>query len=72
MPNVYVEPLPKGWPEGYPIEEYVVEDRADHVLATFETQDEAIAWAKSQGHSVLVPKVRQYNDKKMPDHWRSA
>jgi hypothetical protein len=35
MANVYVEPRPKGRPEGSPIEDYVVEDHADHVLGTF-------------------------------------
>jgi hypothetical protein len=34
MPNVYVEARPKGRPEGSAIEGYVVEDHADHVLAT--------------------------------------
>jgi hypothetical protein len=33
MPNVYVEARPKGRPEGSAIEEYVVEDHADQVLA---------------------------------------
>ena len=40
MANVYIEPRPKGRPEGSPIEDYVVEDHADHVLATFKTQRE--------------------------------
>jgi hypothetical protein len=38
MTNVYVEPRPKGRPEGSPIEDYVVETHADHPLATFKTQ----------------------------------
>ena len=46
MPNVYIEPRPKGRPEGDPIDDYVVEDHADHVLSTFKTQREAIEWAK--------------------------
>ena len=40
MANVYVEARPKGRPEGTHIDDYVVEDRADHVLATFKTQVE--------------------------------
>jgi hypothetical protein len=72
MANVYVEARPKGRPEGSPITDYVVEDHADHVLHTARTQHEAIAWAKSQGHSPLVARVRHLNDKKKPDHWRSA
>jgi hypothetical protein len=46
MPNVYVEARPKGRPEGSAIEEFVVEDHADHALARFKTQQEAIAWSK--------------------------
>ena len=40
---------PKGRPEGSPIDEYVVEDHADHALQTFKTQHEAIDWAKKNG-----------------------
>ena len=72
MANVFVEPRPKGRPEGHPIDDYVVEDHADHPLATFKTQNEAIDWARGQGHSPLVARVRHLNDKKKPDHWRSA
>jgi hypothetical protein len=46
MANVYIEPRPKGRPEGSHIDDYVVEDHADHVLATFKTQQEAIDWAR--------------------------
>jgi hypothetical protein len=42
------------------------------VLGTFKTQREAIDWARKQGHSSLVARVRNLNDKKKPDHWRSA
>ena len=38
MPNVYIEARPKGRPQGDPVEDYVVEDHADHVLGTFKTQ----------------------------------
>ena len=72
MANVYVEARPKGRLEGDRIDEYVVEDHADHVLATTKTQGEAIAWAKGAGHTPLVARVRHLNDKKKPDHWRAA
>ena len=72
MPNVYVEPFPKGRPEGSAIEYYVVEDHADDVLGTFNTQREAIEWVKKNGHSPLVARVRHLNDKKIPDHWRAV
>jgi hypothetical protein len=71
MANVYVEARPKGR-EGSPIDNFVVEDHADHVLGSFKTQREAIDWAKENGHSPLVARVRHLSDKKSPDHWRSA
>jgi len=71
MPNVYVEARPKGRPEHSPIDDYVVEDHADHILAAFKTQREAIAFAEKEGHKPLVARVRHLNDKKNPDHWRS-
>ena len=72
MANVYIEARPKGRPEGDRIDDYVVEDHADKVLASFKTQREAIARAKSKDHSPLVARVRHLNNKKIPDHWRSA
>jgi len=32
----------------------VVEDHADHVLAAFKTQQEAIDWSRKNGHAPLV------------------
>jgi hypothetical protein len=49
-----------------PRDDYVIEDHADHVLATFKTQHEAIDWAKQNGHSPHVARVRHLNDKKKP------
>ncbi len=72
MSTVFVEARPKGRTDGSPITDYVVEDYADHVLATFKTQHEAIVWATSHGHSPVVTRVRHLNDKKKPDQWRSA
>ena len=72
MPNVYIEARPKGRQEGSAIDDYVVEDHADHVLATFKTQREAIDWSRKHGHAPLVARVRHVNDKKTPDHWRAA
>lgn len=72
MANVYIEARPKGRQEGSPIDDYVVEDHADNVLATFRTQHEAIIWAKQKGHHPLVARVRHLNNKRIPDHWRSA
>ena len=72
MATVFIEARPKGKPENSPISDYVVEDHADHVLATFRTQHEAIEWAKRNGHSPHVARVRHLNDKKHPDHWRAV
>jgi hypothetical protein len=69
MAIVYVEARPKG---GGPIQNYVVEDHADTVLGTFDTQHEAIEWAKKNRHSPHVARVRHLNDKKKPDHWRAV
>jgi hypothetical protein len=49
---------PKGNPEGSPIEDYIVEDHADHPLATFKTQATAVEWAKEHGHTPHVARVR--------------
>jgi hypothetical protein len=72
MKNVFVEARPKGRPEGDPVEGYAVENDANSVLHTSKTQEDAIAWAKKQGYTPLVARVRHLNDKKKPDHWRSA
>ena len=68
--NVFVEPRPKGKPEGSPITDFVVEDHADHVLATLKTQEEAIHWARTHNYVPHVARVRHLNDKKKPDQWR--
>jgi hypothetical protein len=69
MANVYIEAHPK---DGGSVEHYVVEDHADHILATAANQAEAIAWAKRRFHHPLIARVRRLgNDKKKPDHWRS-
>jgi hypothetical protein len=72
MANVYVEARPKGRPDHSPIDDFVVEDAADRILAAFKTQREAITWAQKEGHSPLVARVRHLNDKNKPDHWRAA
>lgn len=72
MAIVYIEARPKGRPEGIRIDDYVVEDHADHVLHTATTQYEAIDWAKRNGHRPHVARVRHLNDKKKPDHWREV
>lgn len=49
MGNVFIEARPKARPEGSAIDDYVIEDHADHVLHTSQSQQEAIEWAKKQG-----------------------
>jgi hypothetical protein len=73
MANVYVEPEPKGRPEGTPITHYVLE-YAHGVRVTYNnygTQAEAVSEAKALGHKPLVARVR-HTDKGNPDHWREA
>ena len=72
MAVVYVEARPKGKAEGSPITDFVVEDHADKVLHTSDTQKNAIDWSKKNGHSPHVARVRDLNDKKKPDHWRAV
>ncbi len=73
MSNVYVEPEPKGRPEGSPITHYILE-HAHGVRVTnidYGTQAEAVSEAKKLGHQPLIARVR-HTDKGSPDHWRHA
>ena len=70
MTKVYVEARPKGR-DGDPITGFVVEDHADKVLHEAKTQLECVTWAKAQGYTPMIARVRHLNDKKTPDHWRS-
>ncbi|AXV88135.1 hypothetical protein CJO78_17380 (plasmid) [Ralstonia solanacearum] len=71
MPNVYVEPHPKG--RDGAIQGYVLELAGDHRVTNriYRTQEDAINDAKALGHKPLVARVRATN-KGNPDHWRSA
>lgn len=71
MPNVFVEPLPKGR-EG-PIHGYALELSATQRLTSIEygTQLEAINAARVKGYNPLVARVR-VTSKGNPDHWRTA
>ena len=73
MANVYVEPQPKGRPEGTPITHYVLEyaHGARVTNVDYSTQHDAIEAAKKLGHKPLVARVRN-TDKGNPDHWRPA
>jgi hypothetical protein len=73
MANVYIEPRPKGRPEGSAIEDYVLEyQHGDRVTDTdYSTQADAISAARNLGHRPLVARVRN-TDKGNPDHWREA
>ena len=46
--HIFIEARPKGRPEGSHIDDFVVEDHADHVLGSFKTQAEAIHWAHTR------------------------
>jgi hypothetical protein len=70
MAKAFVEPRPKEKRAGSPITDFVVEDPADHVLATLNTQEEAIHWARTHGHTPHVPRIRHLNDKDKLHYWR--
>jgi len=71
MAIVYVGPRPNGRPEGSSIQDYVVETAGAVVLNWTSTQADAVAWAKRNGHTPRVARVRHLNDKRRPDHWRA-
>ena len=49
MTVVVIEARPRGASEGTPVDDYVIEDHSDGILAAFKTQAEAISWARSTG-----------------------
>lgn len=73
MANVYVEPEPKGRPEGSAITHYVLEfaHGARVNYTDYKLQSDAVSEAKRLGHQPLVARVRN-TDKGNPDHWREA
>lgn len=73
MANVYVEPEPKGRPEGSAITHYVLEYSHEERVAdvNYPTQAEAVSAAKTLGHQPLIARVR-HTSKGSSDHWRSA
>ncbi len=71
MAVVYVEPVPRGRPDGDPITVYAVETHAGEVLKTLDSQQDAIDWAKAQGYIVHVARVRN-TDKDNPEHWQPS
>jgi hypothetical protein len=46
MPKVFIESRPKGRSDNEPVTDYATEDNAGHVLRVFQTQAEAVDWAK--------------------------
>jgi hypothetical protein len=72
MAIVFIEAEPKGRPEDAAITGYVVERADDQVLHKTNTQANAVAFAKANGHSPHVARVRHLNNKRIPDHWRAV
>jgi hypothetical protein len=72
MATVYILARPRGYPEGSPIIDYVVEDGDDNVLIAFNTLPDAVKWAKELSYTPLVAHVRSLADKMKPDQWREA
>jgi hypothetical protein len=71
MPNVFIEPLPKGDTPTTPNEYQIEFQDGRKAAGPFKTQKEAIDEAKRLGHKPLVARVRK-TDKGNADHWRSA
>ena len=73
MTNVYVEPQPKGRPEGSAITGYALEYANDARVSPvdYRVQIDAVTEAKRLGHRPLIARVRN-TDKGNPDHWRAA
>jgi hypothetical protein len=55
MANVYVEARPKGRAEGSSVEEFVVEDHADHVLGTFGTSEKQLIGPRLRARILSLP-----------------
>ena len=72
MAIVYIEARPKGRPEGTRIDDYVVEDHADHVLATFRTQQEGNRLGEKKSSCRDTSPRSTLNNKRSPDHWRTV
>ena len=72
LTNVFVEARPKGKLEGSPVTDYVVESAGGNMLLEAATQQEAIDWAKTNGYTPHVARVRNLNDKLTPFHWRAV
>jgi hypothetical protein len=62
---------PKGREKGAPVESYAVETSANQKLTSFDTQHDAIQWAKTEEYVVHVAGVRN-TDKGNPDDWRTV
>ncbi|HET6251632.1 MAG TPA: hypothetical protein VFE47_28360 [Tepidisphaeraceae bacterium] len=73
MANVFVEPEPRGRPEGTAIDYYVLEHAhgARVTNTNYRVQADAVADAKRLGHNPLIARVRN-TDKGNPDHWRAG
>ena len=73
MSNVYIEPVPKGRPEGSVIFHFVLEhpDGSRVTTMTHSMQKGAIREARSLGHDPFVALVRN-TDKAKSEDWCSA
>lgn len=71
MPNVFVEPMPKGDTPATPTHYQIEFADGAKPLGPFATQKGAVDEAKRLGHKPLVARVRHTN-KGNADHWRSA
>lgn len=73
MPYAFVEPHPKGQPDGAPITHYVLElaNGARMDQNNYKTRAEAVAAARAAYHTPLIARI-QNADKGQMDHWQPA
>lgn len=71
MPNVFVEPMPKGESPATPTHYQIEFADGAKSVGPFTTQKAAVDEAKRLGHKPLVARVRN-TSKGNADHWRSA
>jgi len=63
MANVYIEPRPKGRPEGSSIDDYVIEDHADRVTCHVQNAARSNRLGKKEQPFAACRSLRHLNDK---------
>jgi hypothetical protein len=69
MTKVFIEPRQKDGKRGA-LSTTTMSSRRKVITSSKHSKPRKRAWAKSEGHSPSVARVRHLNDKRIPDHWR--